>query len=92
VAVLHELGQHEQALEVERLGEPGDELAVGPLHVGGVEPHGGEPVARVGQHDGEEHIETVALGWTGQHAYIRMPPRGIRAVDIRERLSPNGRC
>ena len=22
----------------------------------------------VWEHDGEEHIETVALGWTGQHA------------------------
>ena len=29
----------------------------------------------VWEHDGEEHIETVALGWTGQHAYIRLPTR-----------------
>jgi hypothetical protein len=30
----------------------------------------------VWEHDGEEHIDTVALGWTGQHAYIRLPDRG----------------
>jgi hypothetical protein len=30
-------------------------------------------VARVvGAQDGEEHIETVALGWTGRNVYVRM--------------------
>ena len=28
----------------------------------------------VWEHDGEEHIETVALGWTGQHAYRGSSP------------------
>jgi hypothetical protein len=46
----------------------------------------------VWEHDGEEHIETVALGWTGQHAYIRLPdPRyrftavWLRAEDVKRR-------
>jgi hypothetical protein len=46
----------------------------------------------VWEHDGEEHLETVALGWIGQHAYIRLPdPRyGFTAVwldatDVRRR-------
>jgi hypothetical protein len=25
--------------------------------------------------DGEEHIETVALGWTGRHVYVRLTDR-----------------
>jgi hypothetical protein len=44
------------------------------------------------EHDGEEHIETVPLGWTGQHAYIRVPdPRyrfiavGLDAADVTQR-------
>ena len=46
----------------------------------------------VWEHDGEEHIETVALGWTGQHASIRLPdPRHrftavwLRAEDVSRR-------
>ena len=42
--------------------------------------------------DGEEHLETVALGWTGQRAYIRLPdPRyrftavWLRAEDVKRR-------
>ena len=34
------------------------------------------------EHDGEEHIETVALGWTGQHAYIRLPDPGYRFTAV----------
>ena len=46
----------------------------------------------VWEHDGEEHIDTVALGWTGQRAYIRLPdPRyrftavWLRAEDVKRR-------
>jgi hypothetical protein len=49
----------------------------------------------VWEHDGEEHIETVALGWTGQHAYIRLPDPRYRftavwldASDVK-RISPS---
>ena len=56
----------------------------------------GQPVPVVArivwEHDGEEHIETVALGWTGQHAYIRLPDPRYRftavwldATDVRRR-------
>jgi hypothetical protein len=34
------------------------------------------------EHDGEEHIETVALGWTGQHAYIRLPDPRYRFTAV----------
>jgi hypothetical protein len=33
-------------------------------------------------HDGEEHIETEALGWTGQHAYIRLPDPRHRFTSV----------
>mgnify|MGYP003445444814 CR=1 FL=1 len=36
----------------------------------------------VWEHDGEEHIETVALGWTGQHAYIRLPDPRYRFTAV----------
>jgi hypothetical protein len=46
----------------------------------------------VWEDDGEEHIDTVALGWTGEHAYIRLPDRRYRltsvwldAADVRRR-------
>jgi hypothetical protein len=29
----------------------------------------------VWEDDGEEHVETVALGWTGQNVSVRMPDR-----------------
>jgi hypothetical protein len=29
----------------------------------------------VWEHDGEEHLETVTLGWTGQHATFAYPTR-----------------
>jgi len=32
--------------------------------------------------DGEEHLETVALGWTGQHAYIRLPDPRCRFTAV----------
>jgi hypothetical protein len=36
----------------------------------------------VWEHDGEEHIETVALGWTGQRAYIRLPDPRYRFTAV----------
>jgi len=32
--------------------------------------------------DGEEHLDTVALGWTGRDVYLRLPNRRhrLRAV------------
>ena len=40
-------------------------------------------VARIEwEHDGEEHVETVALGWTGQHAYIRLPDPRYRFTAV----------
>jgi hypothetical protein len=36
----------------------------------------------VWEHDGEEHLETVALGWTGQHAYIRLPDPRYRLTAV----------
>jgi hypothetical protein len=30
--------------------------------------------------DGEEHLDTVALGWTGREVYVRMPDRRYTAV------------
>ena len=48
--------------------------------------HFGQPVPVVirimWEHDGEEHIETVALGWTGQHAYIRLPDPRYRFTAV----------
>jgi hypothetical protein len=39
----------------------------------------GQPVPVVArivwEHDGEERIETVALGWTASDVYVRMPDR-----------------
>ena len=32
--------------------------------------------------DGEEHIETATLGWTGQHAYIRLPDPRYRFTAV----------
>jgi hypothetical protein len=28
--------------------------------------------------DGEEHLDTVALGWTGRDVYVRLPDRRYR--------------
>jgi hypothetical protein len=50
-------------------------------------------VARiVWEHDGEEFIETVAAGWSGQNVYVRLPDRRYRltsvwldAADVRRR-------
>lgn len=36
----------------------------------------------VWEHDGEEHVETVALGGTGQHAYIRLPDPRYRFTAV----------
>ena len=42
--------------------------------------------------DGEEHVDTVALGWTGSNVYVRLPdPRHqftacwLDAADVRRR-------
>jgi hypothetical protein len=42
--------------------------------------------------DGEEHLETEALGWTGRNVYVRMPDRRynrtavwLDAADVRRR-------
>jgi hypothetical protein len=50
-------------------------------------------VARVvWAHDGEEYIDTVAAGWSGQNVYVRLPdPRyrltsvWLNAADVRRR-------
>ena len=46
----------------------------------------GQPVPVVArivwEHDGEEHIETVALGWIGQHAHIRRPDPRYRFTAV----------
>ena len=34
----------------------------------------------VWEDDGEEHIETVALGWTRHNVYVRMPDRPVHGV------------
>jgi hypothetical protein len=33
-------------------------------------------------YNGEERIETVALGWTGHHAYIRLPDSRYRFTSV----------
>jgi hypothetical protein len=49
----------------------------------------------VWEHDGEEHVETEALGWTGQNVYLRLPDPRCRftavwldASDLK-RISPS---
>ena len=50
-------------------------------------------VARImWEHDGEEHIETEALGWTDRRVYVRLPDSRWRftavwldAADVRRR-------
>jgi hypothetical protein len=44
------------------------------------------------ENDGEEHIDTVAAGWSGQLVYVRVPDRRYRltsvwlnAVDVKRR-------
>jgi hypothetical protein len=44
------------------------------------------------EHDGEEHIDTVALGWTGRNVYVRVTDTRYRlravwlhAADVRRR-------
>jgi hypothetical protein len=39
-------------------------------------------VRSVWEHDGEEHIETVALGWTGQAVYVRLADARCRTKAI----------
>jgi hypothetical protein len=34
------------------------------------------------EQDGEEHVETVALGWTGRDVYVRMPDRRYRFTAV----------
>jgi hypothetical protein len=33
-------------------------------------------------YDGEEFIETVAAGWSGQLVYVRMPDRRYRLTSV----------
>jgi hypothetical protein len=42
----------------------------------------------VWEDDGEEQIETVALGWTGQHVYIRLPDPRYRSREPSTRRNP----
>ena len=40
-------------------------------------------VARIEwEHDGEEHVETVALGWTDRRVYVRLPDSRWRFTSI----------
>ena len=40
-------------------------------------------VARiVGEHDGEEYIQTEALGWSGQNVYLRLPDPRYRFTAV----------
>jgi hypothetical protein len=36
----------------------------------------------VWEHDGEEHVETEAAGWTGRNVYVRMPDRRYRLTSV----------
>jgi hypothetical protein len=36
----------------------------------------------VWEQDGEEHIETEALGWTSRDVYVRMPDRRYRLTSV----------
>jgi hypothetical protein len=36
----------------------------------------------VWEHDGEEFIETVAAGWSGQNVYVRLPDRRYRLTSV----------
>jgi hypothetical protein len=36
----------------------------------------------VWEQDGEEHIETEALGWTGQAVYVRLPDPRYRFTAV----------
>jgi hypothetical protein len=36
----------------------------------------------VWEHDGEERIDTVALGWTDKNAYIRLPDPRYRFTAV----------
>jgi hypothetical protein len=50
----------------------------------------------VWEQDGEEHVETEAIGWTGRDVYVRMPDRRYQftavwldAADVRrEQVDP----
>jgi hypothetical protein len=44
----------------------------------------------VWENDGEEHLDTVALGWTGRHVYVRMdgPRYRFTAVWLDAAMSP----
>jgi hypothetical protein len=60
-----------------------------------VRPAGAGRGPHVWEHDGEEHIETVALGLTGPHANIRLPDPRYRftavwldATDVK-RINPS---
>jgi hypothetical protein len=36
----------------------------------------------VWQDDGDEFIETVAAGWSGQNVYVRLPDRRYRLTSV----------
>jgi hypothetical protein len=46
----------------------------------------GQPVPVVArivwEHDGEEQLETEALGWTGRNVYVRLPDRRYRLASV----------
>jgi hypothetical protein len=46
----------------------------------------GQPVPVVArivwEHDGEEQLETGALGWTGRNVYVRLPDRRYRLASV----------
>ena len=37
----------------------------------------------VWEHDGEEHIETEAVGWAGRNVYLRLPDPRYRFTAVR---------
>jgi hypothetical protein len=44
------------------------------------------------EQDGEEHIDTIALGWTGSDVYVRMPDTRYRLNAVWLAASDVERC
>jgi hypothetical protein len=36
----------------------------------------------VWEEDGEEHLDTVAAGWSGRYVYVRVPDRRYRLTSV----------
>jgi hypothetical protein len=50
-------------------------------------------VARVvWERDGEEHVDTTALGWTGRDVYVRMPDTRYRFTAVWLDAADVARC